>query len=252
MKSHLRSLHRRLLTALLLVVILAAAGPAAAFEPAAAGQGPDQPAFRPAIARCDSSYAEGSTNGTVTFDLYREDTQIEVTTLAPDAVARPDPLQSNVGVGQTFVVNMYVQDVVGLYAADIHLSFDPAILQVQDANPGVPGVQIQPVASFFVPGFVIKQKACNAPDPGDPDCQQGGLAWYAAAQLNPSPPVTGSGPLAAITFTAVKAGVSPLTISYQQFSGSTGASIPSSHLDGTANVADVTMPYTVYLPVIIR
>jgi hypothetical protein len=166
---------------------------------------------------------------------------IEVTTPVQNAAAKPDPLQSNVKVGDTFVVNIYVQDVVGLCAAGINLSFDPAILQVQDANPSTPGVQIQPLDSFFVPGFVIKQEACNAPDPGDPDCQEGGLAWYAAAQLNATPPVTGAGPVAAITFKAVKAGVSPLTISYQQFSDSTGSTIPSSHLDRTVDVSGGTM-----------
>ena len=168
------------------------------------------------------------------------------------AIARPDPLQSSVKVGQTFVVNMYAQDVVGLYAADIHLHFDPAILQVQDANTGAPGVQIQPLSTFFVPGFVIKQKACNVVDASDPDCQVAGFAWYAAAQLNPTPPVTGSGPLAAITFKAVKAGVSPLTISYQQFSDSTGTAIPSTHQDGTVEVTEAASKLKVYLPMVLR
>jgi hypothetical protein len=171
---------------------------------------------------------------------------------AAPAIARPDPIQNNVKVGQTFVVNLYVQDVVGLYATDIHLHFDPTLLQVQDANPGAPGVQIQPLDSFFAPGFVIKQKACNVPDASDPDCQEGGLVWYAAAQLNPTPPATGSGPLAAITFKAVKAGVSPLTISYQKFSDSAGAAIPSTHQDGTVKVSDATSIFKLYLPQVQR
>lgn len=171
---------------------------------------------------------------------------------AAPAIARPDPVQSSVKVGQTFVVNLYVQDVAGLYAADIHLSFDPAILQVQDANPSIPGVQIRPVESFFVPGFVIKQKACNAADSGDPDCQEGGLVWYAAAQINPTPPATGSGPLAAITFKAVKVGESPLTFSYQQFSDSAGAVIPSTPQDGTVRVTEATNRFRMHLPLVIR
>lgn len=170
---------------------------------------------------------------------------------AGPAIARPDPVQNNVKVGQTFFVNLYVQDVIGLYATDIHLRFDPTILQVQDANPGVPGAQIQPLGSFFVPGFVIKQKACNTPDAGDPDCQDAGLAWYAAAQLNPTPPATGSGPVAAITFKAVKAGVSPLTISYQKLSDSSGVAIPSTPQDGTVKVTEgAPAGFRLYLPLI--
>ena len=238
MKSHLRSWREHLLTALLLITILAAAGPVAAVEPIA-DQGRNQP-ISPVFEAVDLHAVADRHKST------------EVTPKAANATARPDPLQSNVTVGQTFVVNMYLQDVVNLYAVDIHLGFDPSILEVQDANPSIPGVQIQPLDSLLVPGFVIKQKACNAPDPNDSDCKDGGLAWYAAAQLNPSPPATGSGPLAAITFKAVKAGVSPLAISYQQLSDSTGATIPSTHLDGTVDVADVTMPYKVYLPAIKR
>jgi hypothetical protein len=224
MNSHSRALLGQLLTAMLLVTILATAGSVAAHEPIGVDQAPGQADSPPAV----------------------------LSRAGADAVARPDPLQSSAVVGQTIVVNMYLQDVVGLYAADIQLSFDPEILQVQDANPDAPGVQIQPLTSFFVPGFIIKQKACNAPDLGDPDCQAGGLAWYAAAQLNPSPPATGSGALAAITFKAVKAGDSQLVISYVQLSDSNGVPISSTHLDGTVHVSDLTISHYLYLPVICR
>ena len=117
-----------------------------------------------------------------------------------------------------------------------HLRFDPAVLQVVDAAPATPGVQIEPLGSFFSPGFVIKKKACNEAVAGDPDCPTAGLAWYAAAQLNPAPPVSGSGPLARIAFRAVKAGISPLIISYQKFSDISGAVIPSDGIGGSVIV----------------
>ncbi len=175
-----------------------------------------------------------------------------VTTAAEPAVVRPDPLQTNVRVGQTFAVNLYVQDVTDLYAADIHLLFDPTILQVEDARPEVPGIQIQPLATFISPDFIIKQKACNAPSVVDPDCQTGGFVWYAVAQLNPAPPAYGSGPVAAITFRAIRAGSSPLTISYHKLSSPKGVDIPSTSQGGVVQVADPTRHYEVNLPSVFR
>ncbi len=168
------------------------------------------------------------------------------------AIVRPDPLVTAVKVGQVFVVKLYVQDVANLYAADVHLQFDPALLEVQDADPAAPGVQIQPLSSFFAPGFVIKKKACNVVDPADPDCTVAGRAWYAAAQLNPTPPATGSGPLAAITFKAIKSGLSQLTVSYQQFSDPKGDPIPSMRQDGAVKVMEGPILRKLHLPLIRR
>lgn len=142
------------------------------------------------------------------------------------ALARPDPLASNVAVGDVFVVNMYVESVENLYGADMMIGFDPALLQVQDMNASAPGVQIQPLSTFLKGDFVLKAKACNAIDASDPDCTTAGFAWYAATQLNPSPPVSGAGPIAAITFKALQAGVSSLTVRYVQLSTPQGVAIP--------------------------
>ena len=89
-------------------------------------------------------------------------------------------------VGQDLVIDIYVQDVVDLYGADVRLSFNTSIAQVVDANPTLAGTQIQPLATFMSPDFVIKKEANNS----------AGTIWYAATQINPSPPVSGSGPLA--------------------------------------------------------
>jgi len=177
---------------------------------------------------------------------------VTVAAAAEPAIVRPDPLQTAVRVGQTFVVNLYVQDVTDLYAADIHLRFDPTILQVEDARPEVPGVQIQPLATFMSPDFVIKQKACNVPSVVDPDCQTGGFVWYAVAQLNPTPPAHGSGPVAAITFRAIRAGASPLTISYHKLSSPKGVDIPSTPQSGVVQVADAVRQYKALLPFVLR
>jgi len=177
---------------------------------------------------------------------------VTATAAAEPTVVRPDPLQTDVRAGGTFVVNLYVQGVADLYAADIHLLFDPTILQVEDARPEVPGVQIQPLATFLSPDFVIKQKACNAPNVVDPDCQTGGFVWYAVAQLSPAPPANGSGPVAAITFRAIRAGSSPLTISYHKLSSPKGVDIPSTPQSGVVQVADAVRQYKINLPFVFR
>ena len=169
------------------------------------------------------------------------------------SIVRPDPLNAEVAIGDTVVVNLYIQDVTNLYGADIRLQFDPMLLEVQDAAPTQPGVQIRPLSDFLRPDFVIKKKACNVVDPGDPDCSEAGIVWYAATQINPSPPVSGSGALAAVTFKALRHGVSPLKVVYRKLSGSSGVEIASETQNGTLTVTGGT-PGTLrlYLPLILR
>ncbi len=171
---------------------------------------------------------------------------------AGPAIARPDPLSSTVLPGSTFTVDLYLQDVTNAYGADIRMCFDPALLQVQDANTARPGVQIQPLASFMQPGFVIKQEAFNAADPARENCKTSGLVWYAFTQLNPAEPKTGSGPLAQVTFKALKAGVSPLAIEYQKTADRDGIEIPTMHQDGTVKVGGTGPAFRLMLPLVQR
>jgi len=69
-------------------------------------------------------------------------------TIPPRPIVRfaPDPVQ--VGLGQTSQVDIVIENAVGLYAAEIHISFPAHLVQVQDAYPGVEGIQISP-GNFF-------------------------------------------------------------------------------------------------------
>ncbi|QLQ06879.1 MAG: hypothetical protein HZY76_13085 [Anaerolineae bacterium] len=58
-------------------------------------------------------------------------------------------------------VDLYVANVTDLYGADIKYSFDPNIVQVVDADPFTPGVQIQPLAGFLSPDLVVRRDANN-------------------------------------------------------------------------------------------
>ena len=164
-------------------------------------------------------------------------------------VVRPDPLVSAVPVGGQVVVNLYIQDVQNLYGADIRLSYDPAVLEVQDADPAVSGVQIQPLSSFLKPDFVVRNKACNVVDPADPGCQVAGIARYALTQVSPAVPVSGSGALAAVTFKRLKPDVTPLQIITHELSDRNGATIPAAVQAGRVELA--VMRY-LYLPLVFR
>jgi len=139
-------------------------------------------------------------------------------------------------------VEIWVNDVANLYAADVHVLFDPALLQVVDADAAAPGTQIEPVYSFLNPGFIIKRVACNAADPGNPDCPVGGKVWYSATQLNPTLPANGSGPIAAFTLVGRAEGLSTLDISYQKLSSPTGQEVPASEVDSSIAVAPPAPP----------
>lgn len=123
-----------------------------------------------------------------------------VTLAAPEtpgtAVVRCEPLFATGSTTANLQVDLYVANVTNLYGADIKFGFDPSLVQVVDVDPFMPGVQIQPLGGFLSPDLVIRRDADNT----------AGTIQYAVTQLNPSPPVTGSGSLARVTFQPLAAG----------------------------------------------
>ena len=63
----------------------------------------------------------------------------------------------------------------------VRVQFDPALLQVVDANVSAPFVQIQPLSGFLQTNFVIKKLACNALDPTNPRIVFAGL-WLVVTE----------------------------------------------------------------------
>lgn len=113
-----------------------------------------------------------------------------------EAVLRCDPEVSVAEIGETVSFTIYVQDIADLYAADVRMNFDPTIAQVVDANAAKPGTQIEMLDEFLSLDFVVRDVADNAL----------GTIWYANTQVNPSQPVSGSGPLARVTMQSIAAG----------------------------------------------
>lgn len=115
---------------------------------------------------------------------------------AAGPVVRCEPVSISGPVNQIVTADITIQDVVGLYGADVQVGFDASIVQVLDENPNVNGIQIQPLASFLKPEFVILNNADNV----------GGTMRYAVTQLNPTSPATGSGALMRFRFQPLRSG----------------------------------------------
>jgi len=186
MKSHHRFGQPGAPALLLLVLLLLAASPVSAGAP-------DQPDFPPAIVRCDPSYAEGYTDGTITIDLYLEDTE-------------------------------------NTYGIDAHVSYDTTIARVVDKNTAIPGTQIEPLYSWVAPGLSLLNVACNPGDPVALQCSTPadvGVISYAMTQLNPTPPLNGSGPFARVTFQPLTFGTFTMNFIYHKLSSPEGVEVPS-------------------------
>jgi hypothetical protein len=98
-------------------------------------------------------------------------------------VVRPNPVAALVGLGQTQFVDILVQDVQRLYGAEMHLSFDPAVVEVTEVVPVSPG-------GFPVADFVVVRGYDNST----------GTVDYAVTALNPSPESNGTGPMLRLSF----------------------------------------------------
>jgi LysM repeat protein len=129
-------------------------------------------------------------------------------------VVKVSPAESQVNVGGTTTLEIRVENVVNLYAVDIELKFDQTRLQVQDADPNKDSIQIAP-GDFLKLGFVEGNDGDNST----------GVVHYVATQTAPSPPVSGNGLLASITFEGTALGNSDLIFSSVALVGLNGTEV---------------------------
>lgn len=124
----------------------------------------------------------------------------------PLAVATPyfylDPQSLVLGAGQTGEMAIRTSYVEGLGGAEVHLRWDPAVVQVVDANPALPGTQVLEGDLFDGYNTIRPQQGANAVD------NVTGELAYAIALVGTSG-LTGQWTVAVITF---QAGISGSTI----------------------------------------
>jgi hypothetical protein len=163
-------------------------------------------------------------------------------TVNPDATPyyylEPSALSLDVGqTGQMQIRTSYVQ---GLGGVGLAMRWDPAKVQVVDAQPGTPGVQVAP-GDLFAGHNVMQPTNGNTVD------NAAGTLSYAIVYLGDPPGVDGEWTVATITFTAMSAGSTivefygPDTL----MTDADGLSLPSGWINGQIQIIDTQLTPTV-------
>jgi len=153
---------------------------------------------------------------------------------AADASVSVDPDSASVVVGSTVDVAVRIDDASNLYSAAFHLTFDPAVLEVVDADPSRDGVQIFP-GTFPGPSQGPGDIVTNAAD------NTAGTVDYDFTLLDPAPVANGSGVLATIRFRGKAVGSSALTLSGATLWDPLNDPIPAGSSDGSVEVAEAAV-----------
>jgi len=127
-------------------------------------------------------------------------------------VVRIDPATTTLAVNQIVTVSVKIDNVTNLFGAEVHLAFNPNVLEVIDADQGQAGVQISN-GGMLQPDAVGQNTADNTL----------GTIDFGIAQINRAG-VNGSGTLAIISFKGKAPGTSPITFRGIQ-SSPTGANL---------------------------
>lgn len=116
------------------------------------------------------------------------------------------PSNATIHACEVIEVEVWVNDVNDLYGAEVHLTFDPAIIEVIDVDGAAPGVQVANGGLLQEPIFAAINQADNS----------AGTIRFAATQLYPTAPASGSGALIVITLRAKSEGVSDLAFTFSR------------------------------------
>lgn len=108
---------------------------------------------------------------------------------------------STMAVGKEVKLAVKIQDVVGLYGAEVHLSYDPQLLEVIDANPNEPGTQIADgtIWDGIDPEKKYRTQTVNEVAV-DANGAQIGKILYASSLMTTEQSFSGTGVLAEVTF----------------------------------------------------
>ena len=155
-----------------------------------------------------------------------------------DVVLQFAPNSLQVAVGETVDVAVEVENVTGLYGFDIAVGFDPAVVEVVDLDPNLPGNQMA-LGLFLDPGFVIFNQADN-------DLGQLRLVM---TQLNPSEAKSGRGNLLIIRFRGLQAGQTPLLLLAGQLAQRDGTTFLPERVDGELAVIATAVPLPTPSPI---
>jgi len=138
------------------------------------------------------------------------------------------PPAATMHVGEIITVTAVISDITALAGIDLELTFDPAIVEVVDANSTVNGVQISP-GDCPIPGQTVENSADNST----------GTISYSTATMAPNPACNGDGVVMSITFRGRAVGNSAIAFSSWDLSDANGLPISTNTpQDGSLTVLD--------------
>jgi hypothetical protein len=143
----------------------------------------------------------------------------------PQTMLQVDPQELRIKVGGEATVDLAITQVSELYGVEVHLRFDPNVVEIVDADAAQDGVQIEP-GTLPVPDFVVQNVADN----------QLGTIDYASTQLPPNKPGEGDGVIARITLKALKPGTSQLQFDRFLLADTGGGGIAANSRNGQITV----------------
>jgi|GEM_PF-6188796 len=120
----------------------------------------------------------------------------------PTLRTRPEAV--TIAPGAKTTIEVWGENWDEVYGIEFKIGFNPDVVEVIDADPNRTGIQLEP-GQFPDPstGFV----AVNVVNP------ETGIGRYAMTELNPAPPVSGSGIVVRVTFRGRAEGKTTLTLS---------------------------------------
>lgn len=154
-------------------------------------------------------------------DVSLDETLVPVPTVSGPTTLRTDPSVVNLAVGETGLVQVWLDNVEGLQGIELHIGFEPRTVCIEDADPDATGVQIG-AGDLPMPAQVLRNEADN----------DAGHIVYQVAQA-PASPASGSGMVASFTAQALAEGGSPLRFSAVELLGPDGRPLPApEQMDG--------------------
>ena len=135
------------------------------------------------------------------------------------------PTDSTIRVSDIYTINLHIDDIKNFYANELIIRYDPEIIEVLDADPFSPGVQILH-GDFFTPDTVIRNSVDNI----------SGTIRYVTSLQDNKPGISGTGTLAQIVVRGLVSGTSPLTFEQIILSDPQSAAIEQDHEHGAIHV----------------
>lgn len=132
-----------------------------------------------------------------------------------------------VSPGERVEVPVEIRDVTDLYAVDLEIRFDPDVIQIEDANPNLDGVQ-PALGTFLDAGLTLFNSVDN----------DEGVVRFVMSQVNPSEPKSGNGILLVLYVVGEEEGTSDLEVTTLELSDRFGEAIAVEAVDGSVTVSE--------------